>query len=151
MHKKKTPEDYETDAYRARQRQLFKEAGKSYELGGDGRKKRGDFNKAESDYELAFRYSYDSEDKQRIKKKINRIVLERKKTLSSLNKMKQALEGKLYASIAMITLTFALVSVSFSFTGNVILGLTENNFRWIGLCLFACGLTFTFLYFRKKK
>jgi hypothetical protein len=150
-----TPEEYETDAYRALQKRAYKEAGQFYELGGDGRKKRGsridrDFNKAQSDYELALRYSGTGGEK-RIKNKLVELGLERKRTLGSLNRMKQALEGKLYTFGAIITLAFALVSVSFSFTGNVVLGLTESNFRWIGLCLFACGLTFTFIYFRKKK
>ncbi len=63
---------------------------------------------------------------------------------------KKDLSKKLLSVTAIVTLVSALFFVSSNFTGNVILGLTENNSRWIGLCLFACGLICAFFYFKKK-
>jgi len=55
------------------------------------------------------------------------------------------------AMISMASLLSALFFVSFSLTGYAVLGIAENNSRWIGLCLFACGLISAFFYFKNKK
>jgi len=55
-----------------------------------------------------------------------------------------------FAILSVISLVFALFFVSSNITGYSILNINYNNLQWIGLCLFICGLTFAFLYFRKK-
>ncbi len=55
-----------------------------------------------------------------------------------------------FAMSSLICLVFALVFVSPSITGYDILSISKNNVQWIGLCFFICGLTFAFLYLKKK-
>jgi hypothetical protein len=56
----------------------------------------------------------------------------------------------LLAVLGIASLLAALGFVSLSLTGNTIGGLEGNNSRFIGLCLFVCGLIFSFIYLKKK-
>jgi hypothetical protein len=118
------------------------EIGDKYEKAGDLRKKARDFIGAHTDYRHAKIYGFSNDEKKvdDLDRKIKLLLLERRTRGSKL----------FLAFLSLITLISALFFVSVSLTGNVILGLSENNFRWVGLCLFVCGLIFAFLYFRKK-
>ena len=124
---------------------LYKHIGKYFD-------NKGKLPEAEKAYRSALRYARGLESEDEIQEKLNELKTSTKKTLSFLEGVKYGLEKKfVFAFLSVITLISALLFVSFGLTGNTILGLTETNFRWIGICLFACGLTFAFLYFRKKK
>ncbi|OGJ13006.1 hypothetical protein A3K82_01165 [Candidatus Pacearchaeota archaeon RBG_19FT_COMBO_34_9] len=147
---------YESDASSERMKRFrgvssYKKLVDAYENAGESWKDAGEFAKAERAYEMALRYSPE-EDKGRIKGKLKNLGLEKTRTLSFLTGLKKGLEKKfVFAFLSLITLIPALLFVSFSLTGNIILGLTETNSRWIGICLFVCGLIFALLYSRKKK
>lgn len=97
------------------------------------------------DYILANKKAYTDEEKERIKKKINSV------SLKLGNQPITGLQKKLsFATVSIISLISALFFVSFSLTGNSILGIVPNDSQWIGLCFFACGLIFAFFYFKKK-
>jgi hypothetical protein len=66
----------------------------------------------------------------------------------SISKSRKRL-GAAFLSIA--SLAAALFSVSFGFTGNAIGNIESGNFKWIGMCFFACGLVFLFAYLNAKK
>jgi uncharacterized protein (UPF0332 family) len=119
-----------------------KRIGDKYEEAGDLRKKARDFLGAHTDYRNAkiYGFSHNEEKVKNLDKKIKLLLLERKTKSSKL----------FLAFLSIASLVSALFFVSFSFTGNVIFGLAETDSRWAGLCLFLCGLVFTFLYFRKK-
>ena len=83
------------------------------------------------------------QDEDEIEKKLNE--LEKKKKGGGLG-------SKLtFAIPAIICLVGALIFTSFNLTGYAIGGLAQNSSQWIGVCLFACGLIFTFFYFKIKK
>ncbi len=61
------------------------------------------------------------------------------------------LEGRsIYAILSVLVLLGAVFFVSFNLTGYAVSGLTPNNSRWIGMCLFVCGLVFAFIYLKQK-
>ncbi|MFA5071416.1 MAG: hypothetical protein WC511_03565 [Candidatus Pacearchaeota archaeon] len=60
------------------------------------------------------------------------------------------LEKKMWSIMAVLTLLASLFFVSSSLTGFAISNLTTNDLQWAGLCFFACGLVFAFLFLRKK-
>lgn len=130
----------------------YKKMVDAYENAGESWKDAGDFANAQRAYEMALRYVPD-EDKGRIKGKLKDLGSEKARTFSFLAGLKRGLEKKSvsFAILSIITLLSALVFVSSNLTGNTILGLTEGNSRWIGLCLFMCGLIFTLLYIKGKK
>jgi hypothetical protein len=133
---------------------LFEKAGDSYE---DLKEKRISSGKRDL-YQRAEKYAPYSSTKERIRKKlgeheesipksIERITNESEKKIKDL-------KSKLYSILSIGFLASALFFVSSSLTGNVIARLNYNNSRFIGICFFACGLIFAFLYSRcrmKKK
>ncbi len=54
------------------------------------------------------------------------------------------------AIISIITLFGALVFSAFNLTGYAVSGITSDNFRIIGMCLFICGLVFAFIYLKGR-
>ncbi len=123
----------------------------AYKKAGNLRRDAGDLIGAVENYRKVLLYTNNPEIKKNIQEKIDDVLLQRKKTLSFLKVLKNGLEQKfVFAFFSIISLVLALFFTSFNLTGNAILGLTENNSSWIGLCLFIGGLIFTFLYFRKK-
>jgi hypothetical protein len=96
---------------------------------------------AKKNYEKARKYTPYETTKERITHKIENI--------SSSSELSW-LEKKLTAFFAISFLLASLVFVSSSLTGNVIAGLNENNSRFVGICLFACGLIFAFFYSKCK-
>lgn len=98
--------------------------------------------KALGNYRDALKHSQE-EVKQEIRTKIDLLSREDDKLIRSLN--------FIFAFFSLASLVVAFLFISFSLTGNVIVGLNESSSRFIGLCFFVCGLIFAFLYSRKKK
>ena len=72
-----------------------------------------------------------------------------------LGNLEKALEqrGKKISILTIPIITLLLISLcfaSFSLTGNVIGPLTSDGSRFVGLCMFLCGLVFVFYYFKNK-
>lgn len=100
-------------------------------------------------YEKAKEYTPYSEVKKRIGKKI--LNIEYPEHAPGLSNLEKIVRGKNVRAILSIGfLISALFFVSSSLTGNVIAGLVPNKSRFIGICLFACGLIFAFLYSKTK-
>lgn len=130
----------------------FDKAAKSYEHAGDYWDKKGEIRNAIKDYEDALRYAPTKEDQKRIKEKMEELHFERGKILGRLGQIKKGLEDKLFVFITSISLLFLSLFFSlFSLTGNSISILSQEDFRWIGLCLFVCGLILSFFYLKKRK
>ncbi len=144
----------------------YGKAAKSYESAGDYWEKKGEIRNAIKDYEDALRHALEREDQDRIKGKMEELHFERGKILSRLGQIKHdienkkprsrshhnLLEDKLFIFISSITiLSFALFFSLFSLTGNAIGMLTKNDFKWIGVCFFLCGLVFAFFYLKRRK
>jgi len=129
------------------------------------RERAADYIHAKDDYLKAkvYGFSHNSEVISVIDKRIR--LLDDQRNLSSFfksikekrekeNKGRKDLKSKLYSILSISFLASALFFVSSSLTGNVIARLVPNNSRFIGVCFFACGLVFAFLYSRcrmKKK
>jgi tetratricopeptide (TPR) repeat protein len=139
---------------------------KAYENAGDYWEKKGEIRNALKDYEDALRYVQTKEDKDRIHTKIGDLHFERGKILGRLGQIKHdienkkplrkphrgLLEDKLFVLITSISLlSFSLFFSLFSLTGNTISILSQEDFRWMGLCLFLCGLILSFFYLRGRK
>jgi hypothetical protein len=113
-----------------------------------------DYAHAEDDYEkaLKFAFPYDEEKKTYIKQQIGEIrSMKAGKNLSrKFDELPKSGHGYSFAVLSIVSLLAALGFVSISLTGNIIAGLEQNSSRWVGLCLFVCGLVFSFLYLKKK-
>ncbi len=125
---------------------LFEKAGESF-IGAELSKEE-QLSKAIGLYQKAYHYTQYPEVKKRIKHRLEILEAGKAQLPSSLEKIVQ---GKKVSAILSISfLAFALFFVSSTLTGNVIGGLNLNNSRLIGICLFACGLIFAFVYSKKK-
>ena len=114
---------------------------KLYKIAGDAWVKAGNNGKAIHDYKFAMKNAYNKMYANKIKDKIQ-----------GLSPLKKGIEKSfVFATLAIICLVGALFCVSFNLTGYSIGELTQENFRWVGVCLFACGLIFSFFYFKNKK
>ncbi len=111
---------------------IYKEIGEDCE-------ERGFRDKAISNYRDARKFATSSEDVDEIEKKLNPLEAR------SLEKI------FVLPTLAIGSFVIALFFTSFSLTGYAVGGLTQESSRWFGLCLFACGLIFTFFYFKNKK
>jgi hypothetical protein len=118
------------------------------------RKEAGDYAHAEDNYEKALRFAfpYDEEKKTYIKQQIGEIrSMKAGRNLSrKVDELSKSGHKYPFAILSIVSLLAALGFVSISLTGNIIAGLEQNNSRWMGLCLFVCGLVFSFLYLKKK-
>jgi len=123
--------------------------GKMYEDAGDLRRKGKDFVGAEDDYLNAnkYGYAYSSVDSERVRKAINEVISEKRKSLGL--PLENPLE-RAFAYLAILSFGAALLAISLKLTGSVI-GPSSANTKWIGLCLFLVGCMFTFFYFRAKR
>jgi hypothetical protein len=123
---------------------LFEQAGDAFLSLGDER-----ISKAVSSlYRKAEEYAPYTDVKKRIEKKIEKIETIDNSGLPGLEKIIQ--NKRLSAFLSIGFLISALFFVSSSLTGNVIAGLDVNNSRFVGICLFACGLIFAFVYSKCK-
>jgi hypothetical protein len=128
------------------------------------RERAADYLHAKDDYLNAkiYGFPHHSEIISEIDKRIK--LLDDRRNLSSfLKSIKEKREkenkgknlgSRFYSILSIGFLASALFFVSSSLTGNVIAGLNYNNSRFVGICFFACGLIFAFLYSRcrmKKK
>ncbi len=125
---------------------LFEKAGESF-IGAELSKEE-QLSKAIGLYQKAYYYTQYPEVKKRIKHRID--ILEAGKAQLSSSLEKKVQDKNLSGILSISFLAFALLFVSSTFTGNVIGGLSTNNSRLVGICLFACGLIFTFIYLRRK-
>jgi len=67
-------------------------------------------------------------------------------------KKSKGLQNRLgFATLSIISISIALISISFNLTGYAIGGLNQNFTRLIGVLSFILGLIFAFFYVRKKK
>ena len=148
-----TREEYLEDARRNEERlkaprlskaQLFKlynEIGDAYYAAGEDRG-------AYRAYTKAFRYVVEA-DKKRLYLKREKI-----KPLKKGRKEKKNL-GRLVRKFspvfAIVSFVIALFFISFSLTGYAVVGLTQENSRFISTILFIFGLVFAFFYFKNKK
>ncbi|MEK6913523.1 MAG: hypothetical protein AABW47_02525 [Nanoarchaeota archaeon] len=125
---------------------------RKYEVLADAWGVAGDEDKAGKFYDLAKKWGG---------KEYNRILKindKRKKLKNSRSKenpsifssLRKSLESKFSAVISIFTLLVSLFFVTSTITGNVVAGLDENASRIIGICFFACGLIFAFVYFKNK-
>jgi hypothetical protein len=107
------------------------------------------YSRALGDYQDALRFGVPENEearknlKNKIKETEDKMRLEHFRSSSPIHKYP-------FAVLSIASLLAALGFVSISLTGNIIAGLEQNNSRWIGLCLFVCGLVFSFLYLKKK-
>lgn len=122
--------------------------GKAYEEAGDTMKKAGEFSKAEDYYVKAERlgYTYNPEALKRMEEKIKDVRMRE----SFLRFSKQSLRSRVMAFISMITLSISLFFVTAEITGFTIFNAEGSGLRYVGLCFFACGLIFAFLYLKCK-
>jgi len=124
----------------------------SYKTAADYREKAGDFGKAIKDYEEALRYAHSDPMKKEISTKLKELRLESAKVLGRLHAIRGKLEDRIFVFIsAIVILSASLFFSLFSLTGNSIAILNNEDFSWIGLCFFLCGLVFAFFYFKKNK
>ncbi len=130
----------------------------AYQVAGEAFENALDVNTALRSYEmarnLALKEGYTQKDE---------LIVELDKTMKSLRGTssvmsyevkygRKNLEGKfVFPILSIVFLLSALIFTSFSLTGYSIVGLTQNNFRFIGTGLFIFGLVFAFLYFKKKE
>ncbi|MDD5012151.1 MAG: hypothetical protein PHQ66_00685 [Candidatus Nanoarchaeia archaeon] len=156
---KKTADIYEKYAQLFLKEKNYPKATNAYENAGDYWEKKGEIRNAIKDYEDALRYVSNKEDQTRIKNKMEKLHFERVKILGRLEQMKQdivtkkprkGLRDKLYSSLSIASLAFALIFISLNLTGNAVGGITLNDSRWISICFFLCGLSFAFLYLKNK-
>ncbi len=113
---------------------------------------RGFLEKAISNYKDARKFATSGRSVEEIEKKLSELEKKRKGTLKFLKKTRGGIEKYfLFATLAIISLVGALIFTSFNLTGYAVGELTQNSSRWIGVCLFACGLIFSFFYFKNKK
>jgi len=124
------------------------EIGLTYLDAGDLRRKAKDFVNTRNDYLDASRYGfpYNTKVQAEINKHLNQV--EKEHALFEFIKGRKDLGSRLHAILSIGFLASALFFVSSSLTGNVIAGLVPNNSRFVGICFFACGLIFAFLYSR---
>ncbi len=102
---------------------------------------------AKRDYRFAVKEAESAIEKNRLIKKISSIEAK-----LATNKPLKGMYGRLsLATSSILTLALALLFVSFNLTGNAVAGITPDNFKWIGLCFFVCGLVFAFFYLKKKQ
>ncbi len=87
---------------------------------------------------------------QRIIGKINNVNEGLRNFRALGNDSSKGLSKKFYVFLSILSFVFALSSVTFNMTGNVVGESLYNDVNYLGLCFFLCGLTFTFFYFRKK-
>lgn len=106
---------------------------------------------AVTDYKTAIKKAPIEES--RINKKINSIDKLINNSLSQLEvKKTRLLEDKLFIFITSIVILSASLFFSlYSLTGNAISILHQEDFRWMGLCFFLCGLVFAFFYLKGRK
>lgn len=124
-----------------------------YEVAGDAWQEAGDPEKARECYVFAKEwggkeYSRLSKINEKLEKLKN---VKPKEELSLFSRIIKGLESRLSAVISISALLISLFFVTSTITGNVIAKLDESTSRLIGICFFACGLIFAFVYLRSKK
>ncbi len=133
-----------------------------WEKAGDAWNNAGDLRKAEQAYDHALKYANQVGGSGEIKEKMKNARGERLRLYSGLKKNSSRLEEKLeeerkkgqkklYAIFSIASFIFALAAVSFNLTGNAIGNIASDDFRWLGLCFFVCGLIFAFVFLKGKK
>jgi hypothetical protein len=70
--------------------------------------------------------------------------------LSGLEKKAKDFPDATLSFMAIATLLASLFFVSSSLTGFAVSNFTTDDLQWAGICFFACGLVFAFLFLRKK-
>lgn len=71
--------------------------------------------------------------------------------LAAVHKSQQGgLEKQVLSIMSIVSLLASLFFVSSNLTGFAVSNFTTNDLQWAGLCFFACGLVFVFLFLRKK-
>jgi len=119
----------------------YTEAAELFEQAGDTWVKMGNVDRALIDYEFAKKHSKENPNVlARIDKKVRRAVY-------SIGGLERILPGV----VSIIFLAAALFFVSLKLTGDSIGGLEGDKSAIAGVILFAFGLVFAFVYFRKKK
>ena len=94
-------------------------------------------------------FKYFSKEEEDFKSKA-KLIGEKIKVIEFRNNF-QNLEGLAVSIISVSLFLASLFFASMSFTGNVIGNITEDYSRIIGLCLFVCGLIFSFICIKKRK
>jgi len=102
--------------------------------------------KAKQNYSQALKYANNKQEK-KILESLNYI---NEKEIKSFFRRSGLEKKSLYATLSIISLLAALFFVSSSFTGYAVLGLMNDNLKWIGLCFFSCGLILAFIHFSRK-
>jgi hypothetical protein len=143
--------EFETRALHLRRINASSEdIGLAYLDAGDLRKKAGDLRMARRDYLDARVYGFPYNTK--VQNTIDRGIqeLDDELALSNFKESGRDLGSRLHAFLSIGFLLAALFFVTSSLTGNVVAGLVSNKSRLIGICFFACGLIFAFIYSKKK-
>lgn len=88
-------------------------------------------------YKNALDYSWESDNKKRISKKINKLEF-------GLGRF------RIFALAAIVSFVFSLVFISFNLTGFSMINIPVYNNNWVSIPFFILGLVFTLFYFKEK-
>lgn len=137
--------------------EVYENLGDAYKLAGEG------FS-ANNAYKRASNYAHDDKTKERIYLKRSerydlskiKVQVPKMKSLESRAIVDSAVNEKKkgfwkFAVLSISSFVFALFFISTNLTGYATSFASVNDSKWIGFCLFACGLVFAFLFLNGKK